>query len=324
MKFWTRFYKKFAVNTNSGVASLDLRSLNISNSFNGPETTVVGKDGGSLFEGISESSNGILFNTSDLRKILNNRKINLFYVISGVVNSDGASDFRGATSVDDSIAFNQVSDNTQGIVDGSLGFINDHDVTTSNKDGAGLRVFTLFDDQHLFVGGTEREFSDSLGFTELFGSDFSESGDDSATSGQSEEFNIDTTDPSNGIKLVLEQEMVGFIVKAPLAEDDISTTILDLLNHLGKIVLFGLVELLVILSTADVDVVLSLGLGGFEGRSNDADLGILNFLLHLTVTEVLVKNDTVNQAGIFKTTTSFTEDLMEKVNMRLIAGNRLP
>ena len=62
-------YEIFAVNTDSGVIVLQLSSLSFSNRFDGPETAVVSKSSWDLLESISEGSDGILFDSWNLKKI---------------------------------------------------------------------------------------------------------------------------------------------------------------------------------------------------------------------------------------------------------------
>ena len=68
---------------------------------------------------------------------------------------EGTGDFTGSTTIDDFIAFDQISDRTESIMDGSFGFINDLFTTSSYKNGDSFSFRTFFNDQHTFISGTK-------------------------------------------------------------------------------------------------------------------------------------------------------------------------
>jgi len=103
--------------------------------------------------------------------------------------------------------------------------------------------------------------------------------------------------------------VVGLVIKAPLAEHNVGTGVLDLLNHISEVVLFHLLELLVVLGVLDLDTVLGLGLWGLEGAGQDANLGVLDFLSHGGMGEVLVDDDTLDELGGLNGTTGLGDDL---------------
>jgi len=107
----------------------------------------------------------------------------------------------------------------------------------------------------------------------------------------------------------LHEQVVGLIIEAPLAEDDVSTGVLDLLDHIVEVVLFHLLELLVVFNGLDLDTVLGLGLWGLEGAGQNANLSVFDLLLHGRVGEVLVNNDTFNELGVLDSTTALGDDL---------------
>lgn len=107
----------------------------------------------------------------------------------------------------------------------------------------------------------------------------------------------------------MHEQVVGLIIEAPLAEDDVSTGVLDLLDHIVEVVLFHLLELLVVFNGLDLDTVLGLGLWGLEGAGQNANLSVFDLLLHGRVGEVLVNNDTFNELGVLDSTTALGDDL---------------
>lgn len=58
--------------------------------------------------------------------------------------------------------------------------------------------------------------------------------------------------------------MVGLIFESPLAEGNVAAVLLQMVNHVCEVFLFKLIELIEAFGRSDIDVVFSLGLGGFE------------------------------------------------------------
>ena len=102
--------------------------------------------------------------------------------------------------------------------------------------------------------------------------------------------------------------MVGLVIETPLAEDDIGARVLHSANHVCEIALLHLLKTLVVRSALDLETVLGLGLGGLEWAGEDAHLRVSVNLVHLRVGELLVENDTLDEAGIFERTTSLGDD----------------
>jgi len=77
--------------------------------------------------------------------------------------------------------------------------------------------------------------------------------------------------------------VVGLVVKAPLANDQVRTRVFALLDHVIELVLLDLVELFLVLSRFDFEFVFGLGFGWFEGTGQDGDLAVVDVALHLGV-----------------------------------------
>lgn len=77
--------------------------------------------------------------------------------------------------------------------------------------------------------------------------------------------------------------MVGLVIETPLANDNVCASILDLLNHLGKLFTLVVLQALEFIDRSDVELVLGLGLRGFECTSQNGQLGILDLRRHLRV-----------------------------------------
>ena len=72
----------------------------------------------------------------------------------------------------------------------------DYAGSTSNQDGNSLGLIAFLNEDKAVVWGAKAHFLNEAGSTKLFGSDFFEAGDDTSTSGNCEELNFDSTNPS--------------------------------------------------------------------------------------------------------------------------------
>mmetsp|Transcript_8705 Transcript_8705/g.21477 ORF Transcript_8705/g.21477 Transcript_8705/m.21477 type:complete len:311 (+) Transcript_8705:48-980(+) len=104
--------------------------------------------------------------------------------------------------------------------------------------------------------------------------------------------------PPRGGGARLHEQVVGLVVKAPLADGEVGPAVLDLLDHLHKVLLLLLVQRLELLGRVHRDRVLGLGLGGLEGAREDAHLGVLDVLAHAGVRDLLVKHDPVDELRV--------------------------
>lgn len=286
-----------AVDSVVGVFFSDLLGLALGEGLDWVETGVVSEGSGDVLESVSEGADGVLFNIGNF--------------VSGLSDGEGAGDFGSTTSPDDFVGLDEVADDAHGIVDTSDGLVDDHLGASSDEDGDGLGLFALFDDEHSFVAGSELNFSDGSGLSEFIGGDFFESGDDSGSGGDGDEFNVGSGDPSDGGEFVLEEEMVGLIIEAPLAHDDIGSGLLASSDLVLEVLLFLGVEFVVIFGAGDVEVVFGFGFGGFEGAGENKDFGILDLFSHLWVGDVLVHEDSVDESGVLETASGFSGDFDE-------------
>ncbi len=284
-----------SVHTNEGVALGDLFLLDLGYVLDGVVAGVLGESERDLLEGVGEGADGVLLNAFDL--------------VGFLLNSNGAGKLSGTTATDDVGVLDHVSHDADGIMEAALGLVANCHGSTANQDGDGLGIGAIFDKDDLIVGGAEGDLLYLTSLTKLLGGNFLEAGDDTSTGSESEELDLNTTDPADGGKFVMHEEVIGLVVETPLAEDDVGARVLAALDHIGKVVLLHLVELLVVLSRLDLETVLGLGLGGLEGAGEDENLSIVNFLDHLRVREVLVNDDTGNEGGVFEGATSLGNDL---------------
>jgi len=161
------------------------------------------------------------------------------------------------------------------------------------------------------VLGTEVNLLNLTGPTELFGGDLLKAGNNAGTGSNSEQLDLDTTDPADSGQIVHHEQVVGLIIETPLAKNHISTRVLNSLDHGFEVVAFHILELFVVGDGLDLNTVLGFGLWGLKGAGQDAHFGISKFLLHLGMSEVLVNNDTFNEAGVLNGSTGLGENLDE-------------
>lgn len=231
-------------------------------------------------------------------------------MISLLSKMNGAVEFRGTSTWDDSVIPDHISDNAKSIMDGSVGFVNNHSAGSSSEDGDSLRTFKLFDQEHLGVVGSEFDLLHLTSLSQLFWGNFCESWDDSSTSGQSQKFDIGSRNPSHSWEFVLKQQVVSLIIESPLAHGNVSSGVLHLLDHIDEVLLFLLVQSLIVFGTLHRNFVFVLELWWLEWAGQNANLGIMNFLWHLRMREILVDQKTFDELGVFNRTTSLWSNLI--------------
>ena len=102
-----------------------------------------------------------------------------------------------------------------------------HLVASPDKHSDRSRVGTLLDDQHLFPRCSKGNLPDHSSLAQLVRRQVFESRYDSPVGRDGNQLNLGTTDPSDGGKVVLHQQMVGLIVETPLTDDQVGTSVLD-------------------------------------------------------------------------------------------------
>lgn len=105
--------------------------------------------------------------------------------------------------------------------------------------------------------------------------------------------------------------MVGLIIKSPLAQGNVSSTIFDHLDHLSEVLLFLLIEFLIVLCTSDVNIMLGLRLWRLEGAGENADLRVLDQLRHLGVRDLLIDKYALDEGRFLDGATSLRLNLDE-------------
>mmetsp|Transcript_92559 Transcript_92559/g.135307 ORF Transcript_92559/g.135307 Transcript_92559/m.135307 type:complete len:365 (-) Transcript_92559:575-1669(-) len=270
----------FAIHTQPRVLLLDLSCLHLGQSLNARQTRVLSQRHGDGLERIGKRVHGILVHTQ------------LF--LGSLAHGERARDLGRAAAVDDAVVAHEVAHDTEGVVDGALDLFNDHLVGAAHEDGDGLTIVAVFDKEHAILGGSERHFPHSARSAKLVGRQLRETRHNTSATRNGKKLNLDAPNPAHGGKLVLHEQVVCLIVKAPLADGEGGASILDLLDHVDKVGLLLLIQRLVLLHSVDLDVVLGLGLGRLKGACQDADLGVLDLFDHTRVRNVFVEHDTAH------------------------------
>lgn len=97
---------------------------------------------------------------------------------------------------------------------------------------------------------------------------------------------------------MLHEQVIRFVVKAPLADHQVRAGVLHPLNHVLEFLLLVLPQPFVFLHARDVKFVLCLGTGRLEWTCEDRDLRILDGVGHLRVGEVFVDEHALDERNI--------------------------
>jgi hypothetical protein len=97
-------------------------------------------------------------------------------------------------------------------------------------------------DEHTVTSGPKPYFTDHLGKSKLLRGQLLESGDDPCTRSKSEELYFNSTHPADSWQIVMHQQVIGLVIKAPLAYPQSSPTVFALLHHIKEIILLSLPE----------------------------------------------------------------------------------
>ena len=184
-----------------------------------------------------------------------------------------------------------------------------HLVTSTNEDSDCAGVGTILDHQHLLSRSSEAHLADNTSGAELVGGQILEAGHNTAVCGNGDQLNLRPTNPTNGRQVILEQKVVGLIIETPLANDQVGTRFLQLLNHLCELLLLVVLQLFEFLNRCDIKLVLGLRLGRLKGTGQDGQFSIPNLIGHLGVREVLVHNNTADKQRVLERTTDLAVDL---------------
>lgn len=185
----------------------------------------------------------------------------------------------------------------------------DHFVAASDEDRHRPGVGTFLNHEHLLPRRAKCHFPHSSSLAELLGTEILKSRHYPAVGGDSNQLNLGTANPPHGRELVLQQKVVCLVVETPLADSQVRAGVLDLLNHLDKLLLLVVLQLLELLNAGDVKVVLGLGLRRLESTGQDGNLRIVHLRGHLRMREILINDHALDKQRIFKSPSNLSVHL---------------
>mmetsp|Transcript_10824 Transcript_10824/g.10944 ORF Transcript_10824/g.10944 Transcript_10824/m.10944 type:complete len:229 (+) Transcript_10824:447-1133(+) len=195
-------------------------------------------------------------------------------------------------------------------------FITDGLAAAPHQHSHCLRVRAVLDEDHLVVRGPERHLLDGTCLPQLLWSNLLETRNDPSPSGDGDQLYLQATNPTHRGQLVVHQQVVRLIIKAPLTQNYVGSRIFDHLDHVSEVFLLKLIQLIVVFHRFDLQTMLSFWLGGLEGAGEDADFGIIDLFDHLGVGEVLINYDSVDEGRVLQGPASLGNYLnMLKVNI---------
>ena len=182
----------------------------------------------------------------------------------------------------------------------SFCFVNDHLVASPDEDSNSPSVGAFLYYEHLLTRGAKAHFADDARFPELAGREVLEARDNAPVGGDGYEFNFWPANPADSGKFVLEEEMVRFVVEAPLTYHQVCTSVFDLLDHFDEFVLFVRLKFAELFDRRDVELVLGLWLGRLESAGQNGEFGVLYFVWHLRVREIFVDDNAFDEKRVFQ------------------------
>mmetsp|Transcript_85084 Transcript_85084/g.150453 ORF Transcript_85084/g.150453 Transcript_85084/m.150453 type:complete len:393 (-) Transcript_85084:374-1552(-) len=231
--------------------------------------------------------------------------INGLFLVCSIQHSQIGCHLTGTSTWHHTRVTDEIPDATVGIMQAALGFINHHLVSTTDKHRHSLGFTTLLDHKHLLFGSSKSHLLHDTSLAQFVGRELFESGNDPSTCCDGNELQLNASNPPHGRQFVLKEQVIGLIVKAPLADDHVGTAVLDALDLVPEVLLLVLIEPLVVCARSDVELVLCLWLRRLKRAAEDSHLGIFYNLWHLRMAEVLVHHDAVDQACLLKFATHF-------------------
>lgn len=100
------------------------------------------------------------------------------------------------------------------------------------------------------------------------------------------------------MKIIFKQQMIGLVIKAPLAQSNVSSRLLNFSHHVNEILLLLIGQLGIVLSIGYIQIVFGLWLGRFKGAGQNGYLGVFETFGHLWMREVLVNKYALNELSL--------------------------
>lgn len=219
------------------------------------------------------------------------------------------TDLRRTTAVHHAVVLDERAHHTHRVVERALRLVDNHLVRATQERRDGARVGTLFDHQHPVARRAEADLAHDAGVPELVRRQVLKPRHDPPVGRDRNQLELGAAHPADGRQLVLEQQVVRLVVKAPLAHDQVRAGVLDLLDHALERLALVLLELAVLLHGANVQLVLRFRPRRLEGARQDRDARVADLARHLGVRHVLVDHHTVHECRVLERATHLAVDL---------------
>ena len=115
-----------------------------------------------------------------------------------------------------------------------------------------LGVLAALNDQHLVLGGAKDKLPHRSSFAKFVWCQLLEARHDPGSCSHCYQLDLNSTNPSHSGQVIGHEQMVGFVIKAPLADDEGGTRVLALLNHVSKVLLLCRPQALKLLYSVNV------------------------------------------------------------------------
>jgi hypothetical protein len=262
------------------------------------ETGVFTESVGDELEGLSICSAHVRVRSEDLSGVLG-QLVRDFHLDAG-------------TSWNERSLLNESTHDTESIMEGALSLIDDELVGTSQENGDSLTLVRASSDLDNFLGASSADFLADIGLSELFLGELVWVGNWDGVDGSADEVNLVAVDVLDHHDLLLGQEVEsqvrdGLAENTLLEEQNVGSTVYDLLNQSQDVLSLFLEETVDSGVVVHDDVALEVTLGGGEWELNETDFGTLNAGWATSeVTGLLVdKDESVNELALVDSAAQF-------------------
>mmetsp|Transcript_21367 Transcript_21367/g.34167 ORF Transcript_21367/g.34167 Transcript_21367/m.34167 type:complete len:285 (+) Transcript_21367:206-1060(+) len=223
-----------AVHAMPGVLSGLLQALHCGHLTDRTEATVFGQGHGNRVQSLGKGFHAVL--------------VDGLLLVRRTQHRQRRRHLTGTAARHDARVTDQIPHTTVGVMEASLRLIHHHLISTPDQDRHSLRLVAPLNHQHGVLGCSEGDLTHNARLAQFFCSNLLEARHDPATCGDCNQLQLHSANPPHSWKFRLVEQMVGLIIKAPLADHQVATGGLDVLDLLPEVGLLNFVHLLVVLA----------------------------------------------------------------------------
>mmetsp|Transcript_66724 Transcript_66724/g.132224 ORF Transcript_66724/g.132224 Transcript_66724/m.132224 type:complete len:292 (-) Transcript_66724:940-1815(-) len=145
------------------------------------------------------------------------------HLVGFLEDLERARQLRGAAAIHNLVGAHQIAHDADGVVERALRLVDDHAVAATHEDSHGTRVRAVLDDNHAVLGRAKRLLVHLSCCAELLRAQLAEARDDARVTCDRDQLELHAAHPPHRRQASLHQQVVRFIVEAPLADDKVST-----------------------------------------------------------------------------------------------------